>query len=82
MRACAQCGLSIGDAATFCPVCGARADAPVSTVSAEPGFGAAQSDNGGNGRAVGHDDRASSGREEALSGRLQRAALPMRRPVL
>ena len=25
MRACAQCGLSIGEAATFCPVCGARA---------------------------------------------------------
>ena len=25
VRACAQCGLSIGEAATFCPVCGARA---------------------------------------------------------
>jgi len=26
MRACKQCGLSIGDTATFCPVCGAIAD--------------------------------------------------------
>lgn len=27
MRACVQCGLSIGETATFCPVCGARYDA-------------------------------------------------------
>jgi len=26
MRACKQCGLSIGDAATFCPVCGTVAE--------------------------------------------------------
>jgi len=26
MRACKQCGLSIGDMATFCPVCGRTAD--------------------------------------------------------
>jgi hypothetical protein len=26
MRACRQCGLSIGDTATFCPVCGTAAD--------------------------------------------------------
>jgi hypothetical protein len=26
MRACKQCGLSIGETATFCPVCGAIAD--------------------------------------------------------
>jgi len=26
MRACKQCGLSIGDTATFCPVCGSYAD--------------------------------------------------------
>ena len=26
MRACQQCGLSIGDTATFCPVCGTVAD--------------------------------------------------------
>ena len=26
MRACQQCGLSIGDTATFCPVCGTNAD--------------------------------------------------------
>ncbi len=26
MRTCKQCGLSIGDTATFCPVCGALAD--------------------------------------------------------
>jgi hypothetical protein len=34
MRACTQCGLSIGDAATFCAVCGARADAMASTEQA------------------------------------------------
>ena len=31
MRACQQCGLSIGATATFCAVCGARVDAPAST---------------------------------------------------
>ena len=39
MRACQQCGLSVSDTATFCAVCGARFEAPVSTappVSAPP----------------------------------------------
>ena len=31
MRACQQCGLSVSDTATFCAVCGARFEAPVST---------------------------------------------------
>ena len=34
MRACEQCGLSIGDTATFCAVCGARAEPMTSTVQA------------------------------------------------
>lgn len=43
MRACEQCGLSIGDTATFCPVCGARCaplpvakDEPAPAVESEP----------------------------------------------
>ena len=35
MRACEQCGLSIGDTATFCPVCGARC-APLPVAKDEP----------------------------------------------
>lgn len=31
MRACTQCGLSMGETATFCAVCGARADLAAST---------------------------------------------------
>ncbi len=31
MRACAQCGLSIGETATFCAVCGAQGEALVGT---------------------------------------------------
>jgi hypothetical protein len=34
MRACAHCGLSIGDAATYCAVCGARCDSVTSTTPA------------------------------------------------
>ena len=37
MRACAQCGLSIGEAATFCPVCGARAGEGGVATAAAPG---------------------------------------------
>jgi hypothetical protein len=37
MRACEQCGLSIGDSATFCMVCGARVDPPASPTEAPPG---------------------------------------------
>ena len=35
MRACEQCGLSIGDSATFCMVCGARVD-PLASPSVAP----------------------------------------------
>ena len=34
MRACEQCGLSMGDSATFCAVCGARVDPAASTATA------------------------------------------------
>ena len=34
MRACEQCGLSIGDSATFCTVCGARVDQPATAAVA------------------------------------------------
>lgn len=36
MRACEQCGLSIGDSATFCTVCGARVDPLASRAEAPP----------------------------------------------
>jgi hypothetical protein len=35
MRACTQCGLSIGDAATYCAVCGARYD-PAASIGQAP----------------------------------------------
>ena len=78
MRTCQKCGLSIGDAATFCTVCGARAASPTAgAASATPDSRVAQ--DGGNGidRAVGQDDRASRGQEDAPSRRLREAALPM-----
>jgi hypothetical protein len=36
MRACRQCGLSIGTAATFCPICGAIAEPGEATPTAAP----------------------------------------------
>jgi len=36
MRTCGNCGLSIGDSATFCSVCGAHADATVPTAAPSP----------------------------------------------
>ena len=36
MRACVQCGLSIGDAATFCQVCGTPAEPAATVPAAEP----------------------------------------------
>ena len=36
MRACKQCGLSIGDTATFCPVCGIDADPGEASPTAKP----------------------------------------------
>ena len=77
MRACEQCGLSIGDAATFCTVCGARADSPASTASAAPESRAVQGGMSVNGRVVGQDGRASRGHEDALARRLHEASLPM-----
>jgi len=44
MRACEQCGLSIGDSATFCTVCGARFDPPTSQSEAPPGASSATQD--------------------------------------
>ena len=36
MRACVQCGLSIGDTATFCQVCGAPAEPAAMVAAVEP----------------------------------------------
>ena len=36
MRACVQCGLSIGDSATFCQVCGTPAEPAATTPAVEP----------------------------------------------
>jgi hypothetical protein len=77
MRACEQCGLSIGDAATFCPVCGTPAASPVSVVSAPPEPGAAQSGTSGDGQVVGQEDRASPGGGQAPSRRLDETLPPM-----
>jgi len=77
MRACEQCGLSIGDAATFCTVCGARADSPAATTSAAPEAAAAQSGLSESGPVVRQDDGASRGREDASARRRRAAALPM-----
>jgi predicted Zn-dependent protease with MMP-like domain len=44
MRACKQCGLSIGDMATFCPVCGADADPGEAPPTIEPAAASAASD--------------------------------------
>ena len=36
MRACVQCGLSIGDTATFCQVCGTPVEPAATAPAAEP----------------------------------------------
>ena len=77
MRACEQCGLSIGDAATFCTVCGARADSPAATASAAPEAAAAQSGLSESGPVVRRDDGASRGQEDASARRRRAASLPM-----
>ena len=78
MRTCEKCGLSIGDAATFCTVCGARADSPtVSATSAAPEARVAQDGGNGSDRAAGQADLAARGPEDAPSRRLREAALPM-----
>ena len=78
MRACEQCGLSIGDTATFCAVCGARADPLASTAPEEAESRAVQSGaTSVHGHDVGQDDRASHGNEDAPSRRLSEASLAM-----
>lgn len=78
MRTCEKCGLSIGDAATFCTVCGARADSRTAgAASPAPEVRVAQGGGNGTDQAAGRDDRASHGREDAPSRRLREAALPM-----
>ena len=69
MRACAECGLSIGDSATFCMVCGARVD-PSAIATLQSGAGADE-------RAVDQDVLAADAPEDAMSRRVREAALPM-----
>lgn len=85
MRACEQCGLSVGESATFCTVCGARVD-PVSRTSVvAPEESATQSaaastpkgDAGVGERAVGRDVPAEDAPQDAASRRLRDAAFPM-----
>lgn len=78
MRTCEHCGLSMGDTATFCPVCGARADAPLRMAAA-----ATQSRAPLGAAAVAapvavQDERPAGGGEDARSRRRREAALPMR----
>jgi len=78
MRTCEKCGLSIGDAATFCTVCGARADSPTArAASAAPEARVAQGGGNGSDQAAGQAHLAPSGPEDAPSRRLREAALPM-----
>ena len=85
MRACEQCGLSIGDSATFCTVCGARVDpgsrtnvvTPEESVTQSPALSAPKSDTGAGERAVGRDIPAEYAPQDAASRRLRDAALPM-----
>ena len=78
MRTCEKCGLSIGDAATFCTVCGARADSRTAgAASAAPEARVAPDGRNGSGQAIGRDDHVSRSQEDAPSRRLREAALPM-----
>ena len=78
MRACTNCGLSIGETATFCAVCGAPAD-PVTGVEEAPApeAPAAQAARSADAEVSGEDERASRGGEDASSRRRGEAALPM-----
>jgi hypothetical protein len=78
MRACAECGLSIGDSATFCMVCGARVDPSGIATVAAPEPVASQNGAGADQRAVGQDALAAEAPEDAMSRRVREAALPMR----
>ena len=78
MRTCEKCGLSIGDAATFCTVCGARADSrTVGATSAAPEARVRQDGGNGSDRAAEPGHLAPRGPEDAPSRRLREAALPM-----
>ena len=88
MRTCEQCGLSMGDAATFCTVCGAHAGSPESTAGPAPETPAAPTDTSAAEPTTetdaspaelvaGAEDGASPGGGDAASRRLQEAALPM-----
>jgi hypothetical protein len=77
MRTCEQCGLSIGDAATFCTVCGARAGLPAVTPPVAPEARVAQSGTSVSGPSAGGDDGPSAEREDAPSRRLREASHPM-----
>jgi HD-GYP domain-containing protein (c-di-GMP phosphodiesterase class II) len=77
MRTCARCGLSIGDAATFCMVCGTRVERSPSATSATLASSAPQSGWSRNERAVARDGPAAAGPDGAPSRRLREAALPM-----
>lgn len=77
MRACEQCGLSVGESATFCTVCGAPVGPPVIDAAA-PGPPAVQAGASADEPVAGQDDRASNGGGDASSRRLHEASLPMR----
>ena len=94
MRACEQCGLSIGDSATFCTVCGARVDpsataavatATVATPEAspptdgvEPAAERTVSEENVTEQAPAQDAPAADAPQDAGSRRVRDAALPMR----
>ena len=77
MRACEQCGLSIGDSATFCMVCGARVDLSASATVAAPEPSVPQGETADE-LAVDQDFLAADGPQDAMSRRVRDAALPMR----
>lgn len=81
MRACARCGLSIGETATFCPVCGAVADSPAGAISEEPGAGSATLDLPGGTEATASISDAAPERQDAVARRLQEASRLMRDAV-
>ena len=74
MRACEQCGLSIGDRATFCPVCGAGADPPASTAPEEPAAPVVGGPRSVPAQLVVPAERAAPGSEGGPSRRLSRAS--------
>lgn len=94
MRACEQCGLSIGDSATFCTVCGARVDPSATAVVATATVATPEATPAPDGvelaaertvaeenvaeRATVQDAPAADTPQDAGSRRVRDAALPMR----